>query len=136
MKFTSIILLLILSLTGHAKLNHRAHFEFSYQYDHPTSHTFTDTLIVNSDGSIQGRIDSFGQDCVGQVEITSDNSLNIFFDGMNGPGSGGGCHNASLIIDLGDTGFDSIEVGDLKEVTFYAIRFFNQPRAALLKRVK
>lgn len=61
----------------------------------------------------------------------------IIYDGLEGPGSGGGCHNFSSTIDAGEVDLlGGIKVGGETLVIWRSIRYYSSPKNGVLKRIE
>ena len=63
-----------------------------------------DVITFQTDGRLTAQVDVGGSDddCEGAYSVDEKGAALIEYDGLSGPGSGGGCHNYSSLIQLGD----------------------------------
>ena len=75
-------------------------------------HLTRDRITFNADGTVEA-LTSFDEAtqplCTGDYFFEDDGSLFIQYDGLQGPGTGGGCHNDSTRLILGDTDLNTLE---------------------------
>lgn len=97
------------------------------------------TLTANSDNPFMGKISSDnarnGQ-CSGVYMLDlSKGMLSITFDGLGGPGTGGGCHNESMAVMINAQDYGKLMGGMEVPVTFKSSLFYNQELKAMVKIV-
>ena len=98
---------------------------------------FVEKFELRIDGTVTGETSSLaGQRCSGSYTLSDDGLLTITYDGLQGPGTGGGCHNASSRIELGGTRLEALQVGDVTDVVSRSIMNYSATRHLLLKRVQ
>ena len=107
----------------------------TYELYHSNYTSPSDVFTFSADGKVIGRGFFKNSSCSGTYRMTWDGYLEVTYDGFNGPGSGGGCHNFSWTIDVGEAELNQMNFGEDAVVITRAIRFNNAPKNGVLKRV-
>lgn len=94
-------------------------------------------LTVNSDRTVTGNLKFFGY-CKGNysISVSPELALVIEFDGLDGPGSSGGCANAKMKIMGLPANIFSIPVGEALQVTVGSQIYFDRPLWGRLVRIQ
>ncbi len=110
-------------------------FQFSY-YEEQTGHQRSEILKIFEDGLVLAQTIVSSDECHGAYAINSENYLDIVYDGFHGPGTGGGCHNASITIDVTDFDIFNMKPNEKQKISFKGIRFFDFWHDGVLERLK
>jgi len=93
----------------------------------------SESFTFAEDGKVTG-VNLIGN-CSGTYSLKWNGYLSVTYDGMQGPGTGGGCHNSSSTIDVGEADLRNMNNGDEVFVISRSIMFFNAPKNGVLKKV-
>ncbi len=76
---------------------------------------------------------SFGR-CTGYYIQDWRSGMRVTFDGLNGRGSTGGCHNESMDLDMNIDQYVAVAEGQSVEIEFHTQRYYNVPLKATISR--
>lgn len=91
---------------------------------------------VLSEGQVSAAVPMMNETCTGQYVIDfaqSEKQLTVVFNGLNGPGTTGGCHNSSLNVTIDRAQLERVLEGKTEIVTFRNIRSDAQRQASVRK---